>query len=254
MHAASTTHLVLIPSYNPGPKVYAAVRAALAQWAPVWVVVDGSTDGSAERLSAMAVEEPGLRVFVLRENRGKGAAVLHGLREASERGFTHALTMDSDGQHPADRIGEFMRISQQAPSAMVLGVPIFDSSAPSLRVKGRKICNWWVGVETLWGGISDSLYGFRVYPIAPLLAVMRLHPWMRRFDFDAEAAVRLCWRGTRPINIAAPVRYFRPDEGGVSHFNYWRDNALLTWMHVRLFWGFLWRLPLLAFRRVRAAG
>jgi hypothetical protein len=180
--------------------------------------------------------------------------VLHGLREASARGFTHALTMDSDGQHPADRIAEFMRISQAEPSAMVLGVPIFDSSAPRLRVKGRKICNWWVDVETLWGGIADSLYGFRVYPIAPLLAVMCRHRWMRRFDFDAEAAVRLCWQGTRPINIAAPVRYFRPDEGGVSHFDYWRDNALLTWMHMRLFWGFLWRLPLLAVRRTRRAG
>ena len=254
MLAASTTHLVLIPSYNPGPKVYATVRAALAQWAPVWVVVDGSTDDSPERLSAMAAEQPGLRVLVRRENRGKGAAVLHGLREASARGFTHALTMDSDGQHPADRIAEFMRISQAEPSAMVLGVPIFDSSAPRLRVKGRKICNWWVDVETLWGGIADSLYGFRVYPIAPLLAVMCRHRWMRRFDFDAEAAVRLCWQGTRPINIAAPVRYFRPDEGGVSHFDYWRDNALLTWMHMRLFWGFLWRLPLLAVRRTRRAG
>ena len=254
MADVSSTHLVLIPSYNPGPRVYATVRAALAQWAPVWIVVDGSTDDSAERLSAMAAEEPGLRVFVLRENRGKGAAVLHGLREASARGFTHVLTMDSDGQHPADRIVEFMRASQAAPSAMVLGVPIFDSSAPRLRVKGRKICNWWVDVETLWGGISDSLYGFRVYPIAPLLDLMCRHPWMRRFDFDAEAAVRLCWRGTRPINIPAPVRYFRADEGGVSHFNYWRDNALLTWMHMRLFWGFLWRLPLLMVRRLRGAG
>jgi glycosyltransferase involved in cell wall biosynthesis len=251
----STTHLVLIPSYNPGPKVYATVRAALAQWAPVWVVVDGSTDDSAERLSAMAAEEPDLQVFVLRENRGKGAAVLHGLREASARGFTHALTMDSDGQHPADRIVEFMRISQAAPTAMVLGVPIFDSSAPSLRVNGRKICNWWVNLETLWGGIGDSLYGFRIYPIAPLLAVMRRNRWMRRFDFEPEAAVRLCWQGIRPINIAAPVRYFRPDEGGVSHFDYWRDNALLTWMHARLFFfGFLWRLPLLTARRMRRAG
>ena len=61
---------------------------------------------------------------------------------------------------------------------------------------------------------------------------MRRQPWMRRFDFDAEAVVRLCWRGVRPINVPAPVRYFRADEGGVSHFNYWRDNALLTWMHL----------------------
>ena len=120
---------------------------------------------------------------------------------------------------------------------MILGLPVFDASAPSLRVKGRKISNWWADVETLWSGIGDSLFGFRVYPMAQLERVMRRQLWMRRFDFDVEAAVRLCWRGVRPINIPAPVRYFRADEGGVSHFNYWRDNALLTWMHCRLFVG-----------------
>jgi glycosyltransferase involved in cell wall biosynthesis len=252
MAERSTTHLVLIPSYNPGPKVYETVRAALGRWNPVWIVVDGSTDDSAARLSAMAAAEPGLRVFVLPQNRGKGAAVLHGLERAASLGFTHALTMDSDGQHPADLIGEFMRSSQADPDAMVLGRPVFDSSAPLLRVRGRKICNWWVNLETLWSGIGDSLYGFRVYPIAPLVRVMHRQPWMRRFDFDAEAAVRLSWRGVPAINVPAPVRYFRIDEGGVSHFNYWRDNALLTWMHLRLFIGFLLRLPLLAARRTRS--
>ncbi len=245
----STTHLVLIPSFNPGPKVYETVLAALGQWNPVWVVVDGSTDGSAERLSAMSVREPGLRVLILAKNRGKGAAVLHGIRAASAQGYTHVLTMDSDGQHPADRIVEFMEASQARPSAMVLGQPIFDSSAPSLRVKGRKISNWLANLETLWAGIGDSLFGFRVYPIAPLLRVMRRRLGMRRFDFDVEAVVRLCWRGVEPINIPAPVRYFRSDQGGVSHFNYWRDNALLVWMHARLLWGFLLRLPFLAARR-----
>jgi glycosyltransferase involved in cell wall biosynthesis len=251
MPDCSTTHLVLIPSYNPGPMVYATVRAALERWNPVWVVVDGSTDDSALRLQEMAAQEPGLRVFVLPRNRGKGAAVLHGIRAATAQGYTHVLTMDSDGQHPADRIVDFMRISQTEPQAMVLGRPVFDTSAPSLRVKGRKISNWWANVETLWEGIGDSLYGFRVYPTAALHGVMRRQLWMRRFDFDVEAVVRLCWRGVKPINVAAPVRYFRPDEGGVSHFNYLRDNALLTWMHLRLFCGFVLRLPWLAARRLR---
>jgi glycosyltransferase involved in cell wall biosynthesis len=253
MSEHSASHLVLIPSYNPGPHVDGTVRAALLHWSPVWVVVDGSTDGSAARLFGLAAENPGLRVIVLRENRGKGAAVLAGLREAAARGYTHALTMDSDGQHPADRIVEFMHASQAEPARMILGCPIFDASAPSIRVKGRKISNWWVNLETLGAGVGDSLFGFRVYPIAELLAVMRHQRWMRRFDFDAEAVVRLCWRGVVPINIAAPVRYFRAEEGGVSHFNYWRDNALLSWMHLRLFLGFLWRLPLLAARRLRKA-
>jgi glycosyltransferase involved in cell wall biosynthesis len=249
----SSTHLVLIPSYNPGPKMDSTVRAALERWAPVWVVVDGSTDHSEHRLSAMAAKDPNLRVSVLPRNSGKGAAVLFGVREARALGFTHVLTMDSDGQHPADSIAPFMQVSISSPAAMVLGKPIFDDSAPGLRVKGRKISNWWANLETLWAGIDDSLFGFRVYPIDPLISVMRRQLWMRRFDFDVEAVVRLCWRGIIPINLPAPVRYFKPEEGGVSHFNYWRDNALLTWMHLRLFLGFVLRLPLLAAKRLRKA-
>ena len=153
-------------------------------------------------------------------------------------------------EHPANLIEAFMQCSQATPAAMVLGVPVFDASAPSLRVKGRKVSNWWANLETLWAGIGDSLYGFRVYPIAPLRAVMRRQLWMRRFDFDPEAVVRLCWRGVKPINLAAPVRYFSVAEGGVSHFRYLRDNVLLTWMHSRLFFGFLLRLPLLLLRKI----
>jgi glycosyltransferase involved in cell wall biosynthesis len=247
----SGTHLVLIPSYNPGPKVYETVRGAREQWQPVWVVVDGSTDGTGEALEKMAAADPGLRVLRLARNGGKGAAVLRGIEAAAAEGFTHALTMDSDGQHPAASIPEFMRRSRGEPRALILGTPVFDASAPKLRVRGRKVSNGLANFETL-GGIGDSLFGFRVYPIADLVAVMRRQPWMRRFDFDPEAAVRLVWRGLAPVNVPAPVKYLKPEEGGVSHFNYWRDNALLTWMHARLVLGFLLRLPLLLARRLRA--
>lgn len=248
---ASRTHLVLIPSYNTGPLVVRTVREALAQWNPVWVVVDGSTDGSGDLLADFARTEPGLRVFVLSENRGKGAAVLHGLIEARRQGFTHALTMDADGQHPASLIDAFMSESQKRPEALVLGRPVFDASAPLLRVRGRRVSNWWANLETLWMGIDDSLYGFRVYPIAPLAGIMERTRWMRRFDFDVEAAVRLVWRGLPVINIDAPVKYLGKDEGGVSHFRYVRDNALLAWMHSRLLIGFVVRLPVLVVRKLR---
>ncbi len=246
----STTHLVLIPSYNTGDKVYQTVRAAREQWAPVWVVVDGSTDGTDQGLLAMAAQDPQLRVMVLKENRGKGAAVLHGLRAAVHEGYTHVLTMDSDGQHPPEKIPEFMQVSQANPDGLVLGRPVFDASAPLLRVRGRRVSNWWANFETLWQGIGDSLYGFRVYPASMLLGVMENSYWMRHFDFDPEAAVRLCWCGARPINVDAPVKYFAANEGGVSHFNYLRDNLLLTSMHLRLFAGFLVRLPLLIWRKL----
>ena len=250
MSQASTTHLVLIPSYNPGARVFATVAAARAHWAPVWVVVDGSNDGTGEALSRLAQQDAGLRVIRLVRNRGKGAAVLHGVRAALRDGFTHVLTMDSDGQHPAEEIPAFMSASAAAPAAMILGEPVFDASAPLLRVRGRRISNWWANLETLWVGVHDSLFGFRVYPATPLERVMRRQLWMRRFDFDVEAVVRLCWRGLRPINLPAAVRYFRAADGGVSHFQYGRDNVLLTWMHLRLLAGFMIRLPRLVWRRV----
>jgi hypothetical protein len=134
---------------------------------------------------------------------------------------------------------------------MVLGKPVFAADAPALRVQGRKVSNAWANLETLGAGIGDSLYGFRVYPLAPLRAVMGRQRWMRRFDFDPEAAVRLSWAGVAAINLPAPVRYLRAEDGGVSHFSYLRDNTLLTWMHTRLFLGFLARLPLLLWRRAR---
>ena len=245
----SSTHLVLIPTYNAGPKVMETVDAALAQWAPVWVITDGCTDGTDRLLVEKARSEPHLKVMVLAHNQGKGAAVLHGLEAAQAQGYTHALTMDSDGQHPAHLIREFMAASQARPGDMVLGKPVFDASAPSLRVQGRKVSNFWANLVTLWMGIGDSLYGFRVYPVAPLRDIMRRQRWMRRFDFDIEAVVRLCWKGVRPINLDAPVRYLEASEGGVSHFNYLRDNLLLTWMHFRLMLGALWHLPAMLRRR-----
>jgi glycosyltransferase involved in cell wall biosynthesis len=251
VRSPSTTHVVIIPSYNTGPRLYETVREARAHWAPVWVVVDGSTDGTAEGLRELAPADAAIRLFVLPSNQGKGAAVLHGLQAAQAAGFTHALTMDADGQHPAQLIPSFMHASQHRPDAMVLGRPVFDASAPLLRVRGRRISNWWTNLETLGAGIDDSLYGFRVYPIADLIAVMQRQPWMRRFDFDTEAVVRLAWRGVTPLNLAAPVKYLRPEEGGVSHFRYGRDNALLTWMHLRLMVEFVLRLPALAWRRLQ---
>jgi len=249
--SGSATHLVLIPSYNTGNKLIETVREARRYWNPVWVVIDGSTDGSDEPIHALAREDNGLQVFVLPRNCGKGAAVMRGLQEAATRGYTHVLTMDADGQHPAERIPQFMAASMAEPTALILGKPVFDASAPRVRVIGRRISNGWAQLETLFAGIGDSLFGMRVYPVAPLLAIMTATPWMRRFDFDVEAAVRLVWSGLTPINLDTPVRYFTAEQGGVSHFRYGRDNLLLSWMHARLFTGFLIRLPWLILRRAR---
>jgi glycosyltransferase involved in cell wall biosynthesis len=240
----SNTHLVLIPSYNSGRRLVPTVREALQQWQPVWVVVDGSTDGSDRELLEWAAGQPDVRVVVRPQNGGKGAAVLTGAEAAHAAGFTHMLVMDSDGQHPADHIPRFMQASIADTAALVLGVPVFGPEVPLERLHGRKLSVGLVHFETLGGGIDDPLFGFRVYPIAPLIRALSRTRHARGFDFDPEVAVRMFWDGVPTVNLAAPCRYLSKSEGGVSHFHYLRDNLKMIWLHTRMIIQLLlWRWP-----------
>jgi glycosyltransferase involved in cell wall biosynthesis len=248
----SNTHLIVVPSYNTGAILVKTVREILDKWHPVWVVIDGSDDHSDDLLKPLQTEFPRvLRVIRLPRNVGKGAAILIAIKQAQLQGFTHVLTMDADNQHPAESIHDFMQASSKAPEAMILGEPVFDDSAPALRVQGRKISNTFANLETLGWGIHDSLFGMRVYPIRQLIQVMESTHWARRFDFETEVAVKLAWQGVPVINLATPVRYLSEQEGGISQFRYVRDNTLLTWMHTRLVIGFILRLPKLIARSLK---
>lgn len=226
--------VVILPSYNSGALLKPTALAALEHWPDVWVILDGSTDSSVAEIQQAAQDHPALRVMALAENLGKGGASLIAMKEALAAGFSHALIMDADGQHPADKIFEFTMLSARYPEAMILGAPVFDADAPPERVNGRKVGNAFAHLETLWGGIHDSLFGFRLYPLAPAIRIMESITTARRFDFDTELAVRLFWAGIRPINRPVPVRYPPRESGGVTHFKYFRDNLLLAGTHTRL--------------------
>lgn len=240
--------LVLIPSYNTGRILPQTVTEVLSHWPDVWVVMDGSTDNSADLLKPLQQAHTGLKVISLAVNSGKGSAVLHGTRLAHEAGFTHVLTMDADGQHPTHDIPRFVALGQTYPEAVMMGTPVFGPEAPQLRVQGRKISNLWANLETLNWGIPDTLFGMRLYPIPKLLRAFRGTIWARRFDYDTEIAVRLAWQGVPMLKVPTTVRYLTQEEGGVSQFRYIRDNSVLTWMHARLLFGFAWRVPLLLLR------
>lgn len=226
---------VIVPSYNSGPLLEETLRGLLEVWQPVIAVIDGSTDGSGQRARAMAEKTNGLEVLVHESNLGKGAAVLTGMNRAAAAGMTHAAVFDADGQHVASEVPRFMAASREHPEAMILGVPVFGEDAPSLRVGGRRVGNWWTNLETWWGGIDDSLFGFRVYPIEHARRILRGMRGGKRFDFDTQLAVRLYWAGVPPMNLPTPVRYPKCETGGVSHFRYVRDNLLLTFVHTGLF-------------------
>ncbi len=237
------SHLVLIPAYNPGRLLETTVGAALAQWGDVWVVVDGSTDGSHESL--VHLKEPGLRVIVIPVNGGKGSAVLAGARLALAAGYTHALVMDADGQHPADRIPAFMQASAAAPGSVICGEPVFGPEAPLVRLYGRRLSIGLVRLESSGRAARDPLFGFRVYPLGPLVRVLEETPGGRGYDFDPEVAVRLAWAGAPAVNLEARCAYVGRENGGVSHFRYVRDNLRMMAMHVRI-------LSQLCFQRRRA--
>lgn len=242
---STATHLLLIPSYNSGQQVYETVRRVRREWMPVWVIVDGSDDGTAKGLREMAVNDPGLRVIVLSENRGKGAAILHGIEFAAARGFTHVLTMNAAGRYPAERVTEFMAASSARPEAMILGEPVI-----ALRPRnGRRLINWWANLETLWCGIGDAMCGFRVYPIAPLIRVMRSQRWMRRCDFDPEAVVRMAWEGIPIVNLQVPTVVESVEDAKRGLGATLRDRVLLVWMAMRLSGSFVLHLPRMIARR-----
>jgi len=230
----SNTHLVLIPSYNTGPRLERTVAEALEHWNPVWVVVDGSTDDSAESVRALGAGDARMRVLVRPHNGGKGAAVATGIEAALAEGFTHVLVMDSDGQHSAAHITAFMAASRMEPEALVLGRPIFGPEVPLARLYGRKLSNGLVRFEILGPGIDDCLFGFRVYPAAALRQALESTKYARGFDFDPEVAVRMFWAGVPTVNVPAPCRYLAKADGGVSHFRYLRDNLKMIGLHARL--------------------
>jgi glycosyltransferase involved in cell wall biosynthesis len=241
---------VIIPSYNSGHLLRQTVGRVLSVWGPVIVVLDGSSDGSRRDLVELEEEWPLLHVVELPVNRGKGAAVLAGLEAAGALGVTHAAVFDADGQHEAADLPLFMEASARHPDAMILGDPIFGPDAPTERVIGRKLGNWFANLETLWGGIGDSLFGFRVYPVGTSLRILRATGQGRRFDFDTQLVVRLYWEGVVPLNIPTRVYYPAKCEGGVSHFRYARDNLLLAAVHAWLCLRALFLMPrLFRFRR-----
>lgn len=221
----------IVPTYDNPLTVRGVVRRARQHCADVVVVDDGS--GEPGRLACEALANEGLAHVTRRaRNGGKGAAVKTGFDVARELGFSHAIQIDADGQHDLDRIPVFLQQARERPDALILGYPVYDASAPKGRLMARGITKFWVSLEL--GSpdvVKDSMVGFRVYPLA---AAMAIPVRGNRMDFDVEIAVRMARAGVPVINLPVGVRYLTPEEGGTSHFQTFRDNVRLSWMHTRL--------------------
>ena len=241
--------LVVVPVYNHGAAIVATVAGIRAHGVPCLLVDDGSDAGCAAVLDSLAASHADTSLLRLPVNQGKGGAVIAGLREALRRGHSHALQIDADGQHDTGDIGRFLAEAAQHPADIIIGQPIFDASVPKGRLYGRYATHVWVWINTLSLAIRDAMCGFRVYPLVPVVALFDAVQIGRRMDFDVEVLVRLHWRGLRVRNLPTHVTY---PVDGVSHFRVWSDNVRISWMHTKLFFGMLVRLPMLLARKVAA--
>jgi len=241
---------VVIPAYNHACTLEAVLPRLRPAGLPCLLVDDGSRDPDREALGALQRREADwVELLRLPENRGKGEAVLAGLRRAATRGFTHAVQLDADGQHDPREISAFLDAASRAPGALVAGCAVFDKTVPAARLYGRRITLFWVQINTLSREIRDAMCGFRVYPIGPTLLVADRDRLGGRMEFDPEVMVRLSWEGVPVVSIPALVTY---PADGVSHFRLWRDNLRISGMHARLFFGMLRRLPRWLRQRSRA--
>ena len=230
----------IVPSRNHWHALPDIVSCLRALDLPVFVIDDGSDEPAAAAIATLDAPETGVTVHRLPTNRGKGAAVIVGFRLTIAQGFTHAVQVDADGQHDLDRLPDLLEHARRHPEALVSGHPVYDTSVPCGRRIGRWMTHLWVFVETLSLRITDSMCGFRVYPLDAVSRLLAQDKLGQRMDFDTDIMVRLFWRAVPPIMV--PVRVTYP-AGNASNFNLLADNLRITWMHTRLVLTALVHLP-----------
>ncbi len=214
---------VLVPTYNNAGSIDAVVRGCVSAGLPVYVVDDGSTDGSGP-LAAAA----GATVLTHPQNRGKGRALLTGMRTLHDAGYTHAICLDADGQHDPADIPDFAAAILAEPEAIQAGLRDL-ATAPGISRFGRRFSNFWIWVETGWR-VADSQCGFRSYPLA---SVLDLGLGGDRYDLEVEVLTRALWAGVPVRDRPCRVYYPKPEDR-VTSFRPFVDNARISWMNARL--------------------
>jgi predicted LPLAT superfamily acyltransferase len=214
----------------------------------VFVVNDGSNAFHRQQLEDICKAYTFIELLHHATNQGKGAACSTGLITAYEQEFTHGIQIDSDGQHDLGKISELLDLSRKYPEDLISGRPVYDDSVPKSRLYGRYATHVWVWIETLSFDLQDSMCGFRSYPLRQTVAILKNHRVGQRMDFDTEIMVRLYWSGISAHFLPVPVIY---PEGGISHFDVWKDNVRISKMHTKLFFSMLPKIPRLLLRKAK---
>jgi uncharacterized protein (DUF2062 family) len=228
-HEPPFNPVVVAPTYNNARTLGGVVDGVALLGLPVIVVNDGSTDDTREVLAARA-GSPGVKVLTHPRNRGKGAALRTGFTAAAEAGYTHAISIDTDGQHDPAEIPKLLGRAREMPEALVLGLR--DESAPGYPAKsrlGRRLSNMAIRMES-GVRVDDSQCGLRVYPLG-LVGAVRCGAG--RFGFESEIVTRAGWAGCEVVEAPVECRYLPPGER-VSHLHPAMDTLRAIGMHFRL--------------------
>ena len=204
---------VVVPTYNNASTIVDVVRRIAVYTDHIFVVDDGCTDDTRERLAALT--DVAFEVVGFEENQGKGKALLAGFKHAINRGFEYAITIDSDGQHFPEDIPQFIAMLEQHPKALIVGARnLAEDNMPGGNTFANRFSNFWFALQT---GIRlpDTQTGYRLYPLR-LLSGM----WLitSRYEAELELLVLSAWSGEEIVSV--PVRVYYPPEGErISHFH-----------------------------------
>lgn len=240
MPAEKINLCAIIPVYNHPDKLGYLVERLSKLNLSIIMVDDGSDTECCNILKQLEKDNSNVKVQTHLVNIGKGAAIKTGLNEAQKTGFTHALQIDADAQHDLNDIPRFIELMNEHPDALIAGYPLYDETIPRYRYFGRYATHIWVWINTLSMSIKDSMCGFRIYPVPQSWQLINGEKPGNRMEYDIEFIVRWYWTGQPLIQIPTKVIY---PEHGISHFRLVYDNYLIFWMHTRLFFGMLLRLP-----------
>lgn len=248
INEATVNPCVVIPVFNHPHKIAGLVERLLDYGLPCILVDDGSELSCAQVLDDVNAQHAQVELLRLPQNAGKGVAVCSGLALAHRKGFTHALQVDADGQHDLNDVPLFIASARRNPDAVISGWRSYEAMPPSRR-SGRKLTDFWVCVNTLSRAVKDSMCGYRLYPLVPTMQLLARKKIGARMDFDTDILVRLYWQGLAVENIPTRILY---QDDIPSHFDIIKDNVRISWMHTRLFFGMLPRIPTLLWRNFSA--
>ena len=217
---------VIIPTYNNSTTIASVIEDVAKYTDNIIVVNDGSTDDTEEILNKFN----DIELISYSENKGKGFAIRKAFKVALSRNFRYAITIDSDGQHFASDLPNFINKIKDFPDSLIIGSRNLNiQNVPEKNSFANKFSNFWFTLETGLS-LSDTQSGFRLYPIERM---KNLKYFTNRYEFEIEVLVKSTWKGISVIENPISV-YYAPLGERITHFRPFKDFFRISLLNTYL--------------------